>query len=215
MDYQQLVLFGECDDAPEKIEVHHLCRRVVGKGDDHHLRPRPHRLDRALGAVEEVPFPAREGDRADVRPGDDHRKGVNRVGRAGDESDVPGTHRGQHEVGQPLFRSDRGDRLRFRVELHAVFPLVPVADGQSQLRIPRESEYLWFLGLRTASTSLSTMCFGVGRSGFPIPRSMMSSPALRNFDLSSTTTAKTYGGKRWILANCSIGESPVKCKQTC
>jgi hypothetical protein len=55
---------------------------------------------------------------------------------AGDERDVPRAHRGQHEVGQPLLRSDRGDRLRFRVEVHVVFPLVPVADGQPQLRDP-------------------------------------------------------------------------------
>ena len=131
-----LVLFGERDDALEEIEVHHLGRRVVGKGEDHHLRPRPHRLDRPLGAVDEVPLPAREGDRADVRPGDDHGVGVDRVRRAGDERDVPRAHRGQHEVGQPLLRSDRGDRLRFRVEVHVVFPLVPVADGQTQLRDP-------------------------------------------------------------------------------
>ena len=95
------------------------------------------------------------------------------------------------------------------------FRLYQLQMASRSFGMPRESEYRWFRGLRAASTSLSTMCFGVGRSGFPIPRSMMSSPAWRNFDLSSTTTAKTYGGKRWILANSSIGESPVKCRQTC
>src|SRR5512139_3216632 len=70
--------------------------------------------------------------------------------------------------------------------------------------IPRDAEYRWFRGFFAASISFSTMCLGVGRSGLPIPRSMMSSPARRIFDLSSVTTANTYGGSRWILGNSSM-----------
>ena len=39
-----------------------------------------------------------------------------------------------------------------------------------------EAEYRWFLGFLIASTILLTICLGVAKSGFPIPRSMMSSP---------------------------------------
>ena len=50
----------------------------------------------------------------------------------------------------------------------------------------------------------STMCCGVPRSGFPIPRSMMSSPLRRASILMALTWAKTYGGRRSNLANLLI-----------
>src|SRR4030067_3805793 len=42
--------------------------------------------------------------------------------------------------------------------------------------IPLDAEYLWFFGFLAASVSLSTTWGGLARSGFPIPRSIMSSP---------------------------------------
>src|SRR5512139_1077783 len=87
------------------------------------------------------------------------------------------------------------------------FRLYQLEMARRSFGIPRDREYRWFLGFLAASISFSTMCLGVGRSGFPIPRSMMSSPARRIFDLSSVTTANTYGGSRWILGNSSMGIS--------
>src|SRR5262245_45851743 len=55
-----------------------------------------------------------------------------------------------------------------------------------------------------ASTSLSTMCFGVGPSGLPIDRSLTSSPARRADIFSSLVMLKTYGGSRLILENSRI-----------
>src|SRR5512134_3818646 len=48
------------------------------------------------------------------------------------------------------------------------------------------------------------MCRGVGPSGLPIDRSMMSSPRRRAAIFSSLVMLKTYGGRRWILANSRI-----------
>src|SRR5690349_6159628 len=48
------------------------------------------------------------------------------------------------------------------------------------------------------------MCCGVGRSGLPIPRSMMSAPRARAAALSRLTSAKTYGGRRLTRWNSSI-----------
>src|SRR5262249_24012148 len=45
--------------------------------------------------------------------------------------------------------------------------------------MPRDAEYRWFFGFCAASTSFATMCGGVGMSGLPMPRSMMSSPRAR------------------------------------
>src|SRR5687767_12406356 len=55
-----------------------------------------------------------------------------------------------------------------------------------------------------ASTSLSTMCFGVAPSGLPIDRSMMSSPRRRAAIFNSLVMLKTYGGSRFILENSRI-----------
>jgi hypothetical protein len=57
-----------------------------------------------------------------------------------------------------------------------------------------------------ASTSLSTMCFGVGPSGLPIDRSITSSPRRRAAIFSSLVILKTYGGSRLILENSRIVE---------
>ena len=50
-----------------------------------------------------------------------------------------------------------------------------------------------------ASISLSTMCFGVAPSGFPIPKSMMSSPRLRAAAFNSLVMLNTYAGSRVSL----------------
>src|SRR5262245_64345733 len=70
--------------------------------------------------------------------------------------------------------------------------------------MPFDTEYPCVSGLALASTSLSTMCFGVGPSGLPIDRSMMSSPRRRAAIFSSLVMLKTYGGSRLILENSRI-----------
>src|SRR5690606_27131790 len=51
-------------------------------------------------------------------------------------------------------------------------------------------------GRREASTSLSTICCGVGPSGLPMDISMMSSPRRRAAIFSSPVMLNTYGGRR-------------------
>ena len=46
-------------------------------------------------------------------------------------------------------------------------------------------------GLPAVSTSLAITCAGAGRSGLPMPRSMMSSPPARDFALAVFTSANT------------------------
>src|SRR5216683_6616071 len=48
------------------------------------------------------------------------------------------------------------------------------------------------------------MCFGVAPSGFPIPKSMMSSPRLRAAAFNSLVMLNTYAGSRVSLRNSSI-----------
>mgnify|MGYP003693569281 CR=1 FL=1 len=51
-------------------------------------------------------------------------------------------------------------------------------------------------GLPNVSLSFSITCAGAGKSGLPMPRSMMSAPALRAFAFALFTSSNTYGGKR-------------------
>jgi hypothetical protein len=50
------------------------------------------------------------------------------------------------------------------------------------------------------------MCLGVAPSGFPIDRSMMSSPRRRAAIFNSLVMLKTYGGSRLILENSRIAK---------
>src|SRR5271154_1773874 len=53
------------------------------------------------------------------------------------------------------------------------------------------------------------MCFGVGPSGFPIPKSMMSSPRLRAAAFNSLVILNTYAGSLVSLRNSSIPVCPL------
>src|SRR3989440_8533680 len=67
--------------------------------------------------------------------------------------------------------------------------------------MPLETEYPCVSSRCATSTSLSTMWRGVAPSGFPIDRSMMSSPARRAAIFSSLVMLKTYGGRRLMREN--------------
>src|ERR1700761_3876377 len=53
------------------------------------------------------------------------------------------------------------------------------------------------------------MCLGVAPSGFPIPKSIMSSPRGRAAAFISPVILKTYGGRRFSLKNSCIGFDPM------
>ena len=58
---------------------------------------------------------------------------MDRVGGVGHQHHVPGLHRGQDQVGQPLLGPDGGDGLGLRVDVHVEPALVPVGNGYPQL----------------------------------------------------------------------------------
>ena len=71
--------------------------------------------------------------------------------------------------------------------------------------MPFDTEYPCVSRRCTVSTSFCTMCGGVGPSGLPMPKSMMSSPRRRAAILSSVVMAKTYGGSRSRRGNWDEG----------
>src|SRR5437868_8422518 len=68
--------------------------------------------------------------------------------------------------------------------------------ARRSLGMPRDTEYPWVSDRCTVSTSLATMCGGVGPSGLPMPKSMMSSPRRRAAIFNSEVIEKMYGGRR-------------------
>ena len=52
MNYDKIVFLGGLDDALEKIQLHHLSRRIMGKTDDQHFRLGPTLPDRFLEMAE-------------------------------------------------------------------------------------------------------------------------------------------------------------------
>jgi hypothetical protein len=72
--------------------------------------------------------------------------------------------------------------------------------------MPFDAEYRPDFGSRAVSTSLSTMCLGVGMSGLPMPKSMMSTFWARSFALRRLTSSKTYGGSRRMRWNSGVME---------
>src|SRR6201995_2345783 len=74
--------------------------------------------------------------------------------------------------------------------------------------IPFDKEYRCVAVLPAASIILSTMCLGVAPSGFPMPKSIMSSPRARAEAFSSPVMLNTYGGRRFNRKNSCIGFVP-------
>ena len=132
MHHQELVLFGEIDDLFEEVEVHHLRGRVVRKIDDQHFRLGPGLPGRRNQILEKIAAGC-ERDRPDFSPGNDHAVGVNRVGGARRQHDIPRSNGRQRQVGNPLFRSDGDDRFPLGIEIDRVVPPIPVGDGKPQL----------------------------------------------------------------------------------
>ena len=131
MDDHEVVLPGEVHHPHEEVAVHAERRRVVREGQDQELGLRPSQPRRLLEPGEEV-VTRDQGHRAQVAVGDDHRVGVDRIGRVGDEHPVPRLEDGEGQMGQALLGADRGDRLGFGIELHAVPLAVPGGDGLAQ-----------------------------------------------------------------------------------
>ena len=129
----QIVLARELDHALEEREVHHLGRRIGGEREQQQLGLRPGATHRLLEVGDEVAIRCqRHGPQVAAR--DDHGILMDRVGRVGTQDDVSRPDRHQDEVGQPLLRTDRGDRLLVRVERDPVPPLVPLGDPGPQVR---------------------------------------------------------------------------------
>jgi hypothetical protein len=109
-------------------------------------------------------------------------------------------------VREAFLGADGDDRLGLGVDVDAVAALVPVADRAAQARDALGDRVaVGVLALRGLHQLVDDVR-GVGPSGLPIDRSMMSSPRRRAAIFSSLVMLKTYGGRRLIRENSRIVE---------
>ena len=116
--HQDAVLFGEGDQVLVEVEARHIGGRIGGVTDDQRDRLRNRMDDRAFHRLEELRCRLR-WHRADGAARHQEAEGVDRVARIGHQHDVAGRGDRLGDVGKALLGAERGDDLRFRVELHA------------------------------------------------------------------------------------------------
>jgi hypothetical protein len=176
----------------KKSSSTHCVVGLAREVEDEHLRLRPMVADGRFQLGEEV-TPGVDGNVADVGAGDHRPVDVDRVARIGHQQRVAAVQRGQREVGDALLRADGDDGLAFRVEVDVVAALVPVADRAAQARDAFRHRVAMRIAALRGLDSFSTMCGGVGWSGLPMPKSMMSSPRRRAAILSSPVIVEDVG----------------------
>jgi hypothetical protein len=190
--------FGDLDHAFEEVEVDALRRRVAGESSAP-ASSAAARTPRSPCAVrlEEV-VPGHQRHVADVGAGDDEAVGVDRVGRV----------RHQHRVARPHVASARWPGPPS--SRWSRWPRSPGRDRRRSARCTSGRSRGAGAGCRAtpssdacrraraASTSLSTMCCGVGWSGLPMPKSMMSSPRARASGLQFVDDGEDVGRQRLI-----------------
>ena len=118
--------------------------------------------------------------RADHAARHQEAEGMDRIGRVRAQHHVARRGDRLRHVGEAFLGAERRDDLRVGIELHA--EAAGVIGGLGAAQAGNAARGRIAVGARLARPSrisLSTMCCGVGRSGLPMPRSMMSAPALR------------------------------------
>src|SRR5674536_222577 len=98
------------------------------------------------------------------------------IGGLGHQGGVARAQQHPHQMGEALFGADGHERLALGVDLDVEAALVPVGERQTQLGDAARRRVPVVAGFCAACVSLSTIGCAVGRSGLPMPRSMMSSP---------------------------------------
>ena len=133
MHHQDIVLLGERHNPLKKIQLDTLCRGITREAQNNHLRLWNRLTDVALEFLEEI-NPAAHPKRLNAGPGDDGAIDMNWIAGIGHQDGIPGIERSQHQVGEPLLRTDRDNRLRFRIQADVVSALVPITNRPAQTR---------------------------------------------------------------------------------
>jgi hypothetical protein len=133
MEEIDLLGAAEGDDTFEEFARNGLRRGIRGKVKEKHLRPRTHRRQLVLQAIEKtVGIIHLNGH--DLRASNGWTVNVDGVAGIRDKDGVLIIQRGEAKMGDSLFRSNGDDGLGIGVEFDSVAALIPVADGFTQSR---------------------------------------------------------------------------------
>ena len=124
MDDQDVILLRQGDDLFKEVQLHTLRRWIRGKTKDHHLRLRVTLADGAFQLVKEI-HTFHQRHRAHLRPGNHRAIDMNRIAGVRHQYGVAMIQRRQHQVRQPLFRTNGDDRFRFRIDIDVIAFFIP------------------------------------------------------------------------------------------
>ena len=189
-------LLAQLNQLLKESQVHTLRRRVRRKIQNQHLRSRLHPRQLMLQLLQQRACPFRQ-PRCSA-PSSPQSPAQRYGSDSSDSAPRPYPHRpappGKDAQSPPSTQSSQSPRSPDRDRHHTA--LVPVADRPPQPRNPPRQRVAMRLVFCAASISLSTISFGVAPSGFPIPKSIMSSPRLRAAAFNSLVMLNTYAGRR-------------------
>ncbi len=192
----------ERDHAFEEFELHALRGRVAtgSRAPSSSASGSTPRIARSHSAKKSTL--GRHAHGADVGAGDHRAVDVDRVARIRHQHGVAAIERGQHQVREAFLGADRDDGFACRDRSRRRSASCTSCRSRGAAAgCPWTPSSRACRAACAASTSLSTMCCGVGPSGLPMLMSMMSSPRRRAAIFSSAVMLKTYGGRRLMREN--------------
>ena len=131
VDDQHIVVFGQRDDALEKIKLNAHCCRVRGKTQDQHFRLRIGLTNRPLRFFEKINT-LRHPYMLDLRAGDDRAVDMYRIAGIRHQHRVTTVECCQHQMCKALFGADGDNRFCIWIEFNVVATLVPIGDRFAQ-----------------------------------------------------------------------------------
>src|SRR5262245_4392460 len=127
------MLLREGDEIAVEVEVRNAGSRIRRIADDDRDRFRDRMLYRSLEGAEEGGV-GLDGDRTDSAARHQKPEDVDRVGGVGNDDDIARRSDRLGDIGKAFLRAERGDDLRFWIELHAEAAGVVGGLGTAQAR---------------------------------------------------------------------------------
>ena len=127
VNHQDVVGFGESDDACEKIELDTHRGGVRGEAQNEHLWLRVRLANGTFGLLEKI-HALGHPHVFDLRACNHRAINMNRVAGVGYEHGVATIQGSEHQVRQAFLGTDGNNGFRIRVKLHIEAALVPIGD---------------------------------------------------------------------------------------
>ena len=127
----QFVLPRESNDPLEEIQLDNFRGGIMRKTDNEQLGLRPALSDRRFETAQKR-LTGGERNTTQITAGQNDGILMNRIGWTRTKNHVAGVHDRPCEMRYPFFRADGDDRLRIRIDVYLIAPLVPIRNGNPE-----------------------------------------------------------------------------------